>query len=52
VKPIGLTDPRTGKKPFSVVQLRMENKDGTMYNMVGFQTKLTYPRLKLQLVRL
>ena len=43
MKPIGLTDPRTGKTPFSVVQLRMENKDGTMYNMVGFQTKLTYP---------
>src|SRR3972149_5099934 len=43
MKPVGLTDPRTGKTPFSVVQLRMENKDGTMYNMVGFQTKLTYP---------
>lgn len=43
MKPIGLTDPRTGETPFSVVQLRMENKDGTMYNMVGFQTKLTYP---------
>ncbi len=43
MKPIGLTEPITGKTPFAVVQLRMENKDSTMYNMVGFQTKLTYP---------
>jgi methylenetetrahydrofolate--tRNA-(uracil-5-)-methyltransferase len=43
MKPIGLTDPRTGKTPFAVVQFRMENRDGTMYNIVGFQTKLTYP---------
>jgi methylenetetrahydrofolate--tRNA-(uracil-5-)-methyltransferase len=43
MKPIGLTDPRTGKTPFAVVQLRMENNDGTMCNLVGFQTKLKYP---------
>lgn len=43
MKPIGLKDPATGKKPFAVVQLRAENKEGTMYNMVGFQTKLKYP---------
>lgn len=43
MKPVGLTDPRTGKAPFAVVQLRMENKESTMYNMVGFQTKLKYP---------
>lgn len=46
MKPVGLTDPRTGKAPFAVVQLRMENKDGTMYNAVGFQTKLKYPEQK------
>jgi len=43
MKPVGLIDPRTGKQPFAVVQLRQENKAGTLYNMVGFQTKLTYP---------
>ncbi len=43
MKPVGLTDPCTGKIPFGVVQLRMENIEGTMYNMVGFQTKLKYP---------
>ncbi|HWP91735.1 MAG TPA: methylenetetrahydrofolate--tRNA-(uracil(54)-C(5))-methyltransferase (FADH(2)-oxidizing) TrmFO [Thermodesulfobacteriota bacterium] len=43
MRPMGITDPRTGKTPFAVVQLRMENKNGTMYNMVGFQTKLKYP---------
>lgn len=43
MKPVGLTDPKTGKRPFAVVQLRTENKDETMYNMVGFQTKLRYP---------
>ena len=42
LKPVGLTDPRTGKEPFAVVQLRPENKDKTMLNMVGFQTKLKY----------
>ncbi len=43
MKPVGLEDPRTGKRPFAVVQLRPENHHGTCYNMVGFQTKLTYP---------
>jgi len=42
MKPVGLPDPRTGKEPYAVVQLRKENKEGTLYNMVGFQTKLTY----------
>ena len=43
LKPVGLTDPRTGKRPYAVVQLRPENADRTCYNLVGFQTKLTYP---------
>jgi methylenetetrahydrofolate--tRNA-(uracil-5-)-methyltransferase len=46
MKPVGLLDPRTGKTPYAVVQLRKENKEGTQYNMVGFQTKLTYPEQK------
>ncbi len=40
MKPVGLTDPKTGKQPFAVVQLRKENKEGTAYNIVGFQTKM------------
>ena len=43
MKPVGLPDPRTGREPHAVVQLRMENLEGTTYNMVGFQTRLTYP---------
>lgn len=43
MKPMGLKDPATDRKPFAVVQLRTENKEGTMYNLVGFQTKLKYP---------
>ncbi len=43
MKPVGLVDPKTGKRPFAVLQLRTENKEETMYNMVGFQTKLRYP---------
>ncbi len=43
MKPVGLTDPRTGRPPFAVVQLRRENLEGTLYNLVGFQTKLTWP---------
>lgn len=43
MKPVGLIDPKTGKRPFAVLQLRTENKEETMYNMVGFQTKLRYP---------
>lgn len=43
MKPVGLVDPRTGAEPHAVVQLRMENRSATMYNLVGFQTKLTWP---------
>ena len=43
MKPVGLTDPRTGRQPFAVVQLRAENREGSLYNLVGFQTKLKYP---------
>lgn len=46
MKPVGLRNPNTGKDPYAAVQLRMENREGTMYNMVGFQTKLTYPEQK------
>ena len=46
MKPVGLRNPRTGQDPYAAVQLRMENKEGTMYNLVGFQTKLTYPEQK------
>lgn len=42
MKPVGLPDPRTGREPYAVVQLRQDNKAGTAYNMVGFQTKMTY----------
>ncbi len=43
MKPVGLTDPRTGQRSFAVAQLRMENRDGTAWNMVGFQTRLKQP---------
>ncbi|MEW6501460.1 MAG: methylenetetrahydrofolate--tRNA-(uracil(54)-C(5))-methyltransferase (FADH(2)-oxidizing) TrmFO [Thermodesulfobacteriota bacterium] len=46
MKPVGLPDPRTGQEPHAVVQLRKENREGILYNMVGFQTKLTYPEQK------
>ncbi len=42
MKPVGLTDPRTGKPPYAIVQLRQENKEGTAYNIVGFQTRMAY----------
>ena len=42
MKPVGLTDPRTSKRPFAVCQLRKENTGGESYNMVGFQTRMTY----------
>jgi len=42
LKPVGLMDPRTGRQPFAVAQLRAENREGTLYNLVGFQTKLKY----------
>ncbi|HUI26808.1 MAG TPA: methylenetetrahydrofolate--tRNA-(uracil(54)-C(5))-methyltransferase (FADH(2)-oxidizing) TrmFO [Candidatus Kryptonia bacterium] len=43
MRPVGLTDPRTGKRPFAVVQLRQDDRAGRLYNLVGFQTKMTYP---------
>ncbi|MBE5801195.1 MAG: methylenetetrahydrofolate--tRNA-(uracil(54)-C(5))-methyltransferase (FADH(2)-oxidizing) TrmFO [Clostridiales bacterium] len=43
MKPVGLKDPRTGKEPFAVVQLRCENLSGSLYNLVGFQTRLMFP---------
>ncbi len=43
LKPIGLPDPRTGREPYAVVQLRRENEQGTMFNLVGFQTHLKFP---------
>ncbi len=46
MKPVGLAHPETGKVPHAVVQLRAENREGSMYNLVGFQTKLTYPEQK------
>ncbi|MDH3329041.1 MAG: methylenetetrahydrofolate--tRNA-(uracil(54)-C(5))-methyltransferase (FADH(2)-oxidizing) TrmFO [Desulfobulbaceae bacterium] len=46
MKPVGLVDPNTGEIPYAVVQLRAENLEKTMYNLVGFQTKLTYPEQK------
>ena len=46
LKPVGLPDPRTGKEPFAVVQLRKDNAAGSIYNIVGFQTHLTFPEQK------
>ena len=43
LKPVGLPDPKTGREPYAVVQLRAENLEKTMYNLVGFQTHLTFP---------
>lgn len=43
MKPVGLVDPRTGRRPWAAVQLRAENADSTAYNLVGFQTNLTFP---------
>jgi methylenetetrahydrofolate--tRNA-(uracil-5-)-methyltransferase len=43
MKPVGLRDPRTGREPFAVVQLRQDDHHANLYNLVGFQTKLTYP---------
>jgi len=42
LKPVGLTDPRTGRRPFAVVQLRRDNREGTLLNLVGFQTNLRW----------
>ncbi len=46
MKPVGLVDPRADRQPYAVLQLRAENLHGSCYNMVGFQTKLTYPEQK------
>jgi methylenetetrahydrofolate--tRNA-(uracil-5-)-methyltransferase len=46
LKPVGLIDPRTGRRPHAVVQLRRENTAGTAYNLVGFQTRLSWPAQK------
>ena len=43
MKPVGLTDPRTGERPYAVVQLRQDDRAGTLWGLVGFQTKMTYP---------
>jgi len=42
MKPVGIIDPRSGRRPFAVVQLRQDDREGCLYNMVGFQTKMTY----------
>ncbi len=46
MKPVGLRDPRTGHRPWAVLQLRRENKEGTLYNLVGFQTNLKFGEQK------
>lgn len=46
LKPVGLKDPKTGKEPYAVVQLRKDNRSGTVYNIVGFQTHLRWPEQK------
>jgi methylenetetrahydrofolate--tRNA-(uracil-5-)-methyltransferase len=47
MKPVGLTDPHTGKRPYAVIQLRQDNALGTLYNMVGFQTKMKHGELRM-----
>lgn len=49
MKPVGLIDPHTGKRPYAVVQLRQDNAEGTLYNMVGFQTNLKWGAQKLMI---
>ena len=46
MRPVGLRDPRTGKRPYAVVQLRQDNLAGSLYNLVGFQTNLKFPEQK------
>ncbi len=46
LRPVGLRDPKTGHRPWAVVQLRKENADGSLYNLVGFQTNLKFPEQK------
>lgn len=50
MKPVGLDDPKTGKRPYAVVQLRQDNSSGTLFNMVGFQTHLKWDRKKKSFV--
>src|SRR5258708_16444689 len=47
MKPVGLEDPRTGRRPYAVVQLRREDRAGRMWNLVGFQTRLRLPDQQL-----
>ncbi|MGI6038606.1 MAG: methylenetetrahydrofolate--tRNA-(uracil(54)-C(5))-methyltransferase (FADH(2)-oxidizing) TrmFO [Clostridiales bacterium] len=46
LKPVGIVDPKTGERPYAVVQLRRDNQEGTLYNIVGFQTHLTFGEQK------
>ncbi len=46
LKPVGFDDPRTGKRPYALIQLRQDNKEGTIYNIVGFQTNLKFGEQK------
>ena len=46
LKPVGFDDPRTGKRPYAVIQLRQDNKEASLYNMVGFQTNLKFGEQK------
>ncbi len=46
LRPVGLVDPKTGERPFAVVQLRQEDQNGSLYNLVGFQTRLKYEEQK------
>lgn len=46
LKPVGFTDPRSGQRPYAIVQLRQDNKEGNLYNMVGFQTNLKFGEQK------
>ena len=46
LKPVGLRDPESGKEPYAVVQLRRDNEEGTLYNIVGFQTHLKFKEQK------
>ena len=46
LKPVGFDDPRTGRRPYALIQLRQDDKNGTIYNMVGFQTNLKFGEQK------
>ncbi len=52
LRPVGLRDPRTGKTPYAVVQMRKENREGSAYNLVGFQTRMTWPAQREAFARL